>query len=99
MAARAGVAAPTQPQSLPPTRLIWVTAPIGAEARGIDDGSGPHVTKLVVDHDDPTNPVSAGCLVIATLSRASTSGARKAGGTIVVRADVAYAQRSRNERT
>lgn len=80
------------------TALALAVTDVGADPEGIDDGGGPHVTELNVDHDDPTNPVSAGCLVIATLWRASTSGAGKAGGTVLVRADVAYAQRPRHER-
>ena len=71
---------------------------IGADAEGIDDGGGPHVTELVVDHDDPANPVSAGCLVLATVWRTTVGGAGNAGGTVVFRADLAYAQRPRHER-
>lgn len=80
------------------TALALAVTDIGADPEGIDDGGGPHVTELVVDLDDPTNPVSSGCLVVASLWRASTSGAGKAGGTVVVRADVAYAQQPRHER-
>ncbi|MCG3133846.1 MAG: hypothetical protein HMLKMBBP_01111 [Planctomycetes bacterium] len=71
---------------------------VGGDVEGIDDGGGPHLTELVIDHDDPANPVSAGCLVLATVRRKSVGGAGKAGGTVVFRADLAYAQRSRHER-
>ena len=66
--------------------------------RGIDDCGGPHVRELVIDHDDPDNPVSAGCLVLAMVWRKTVGGAGKVGGTIVFRADLAYAQRPRHER-
>jgi hypothetical protein len=78
--------------------LVDATTDIGADTEGIDDGGGPHVSVLVVDHDDATNPVSVGCLVLVTLWRKTVSGAGKAGGTVVFRADLAYAQRPRHER-
>ena len=53
---------------------------------------------LGFDHDDPTNPLSAGCLVLVTVWRKTIGGAGKAGGTVVFRADLAYAQRPRHER-
>ena len=71
---------------------------IGADVEGIDDGGGPYITELVIDHDDATNPLSAGCLVLVTVWRKSVSGAGKAGGTVVFRADLAYVQRPRHER-
>jgi len=80
------------------TALAIAVTDIGADVDGIDDGGGPHVTELVVDHDDPNNPVSAGCLVLVTVWRASVGGAGKAGGVVVFRADLAYAQTPRHER-
>jgi hypothetical protein len=80
------------------TALAVAVANIGADPEGIDDGGGPHVTELVIDHDDPTNPVSAGCLVLVTVWRASVGGAGKGGGVVVFRADLAYAQSPRHER-
>ncbi|MCE9635823.1 MAG: hypothetical protein K8T90_08970 [Planctomycetes bacterium] len=80
------------------TPLADAVTDIGADVEGIDDGGGPHVTELVIDHDDPANPVSAGCLVLATVRRKTVGGAGKAGGTVVFRADLAYAQRPRHER-
>jgi hypothetical protein len=80
------------------TALTDAAADVGADVEGIDDGGGPHVTELVIDHDDPTNPLSAGCLVLVTLWRKSVGGAGKAGGVVVFRADLAYAQRPRHER-
>ena len=80
------------------TALADAVTDIGADVEGIADGGGPHLTELVVDHDDPTNPVSTGCLVLVTLWRKTIGGAGKAGGTVVFRADLAYAQRSRHER-
>ncbi len=80
------------------TPLAGATTDIGADPEGIDDGGGPYVTELVVDHDDPTNPVSVGCLVLVTLWRTTVGGTGKAGGTVVARADLAYAQRPRHER-
>ena len=71
---------------------------IGAAPDGIDDGGGPHVTEFLIDHTDPTNPVSQGCLVLATIWRKTVGGAGKAGGTVVFRADLAYAQTPRHER-
>jgi hypothetical protein len=80
------------------TALVPAATDIGADVEGIDDGGGPHVAELVIDHDDPVNPVSEGCLVLVTVWRASVGGAGKAGGTVVFRADLAYAQRPRHER-
>ena len=80
------------------TALALSATDIGADPDGIDDGGGPHVTELVIDHDDPANPLSAGCLVLVTLWRATVGGAGKAGGTVVFRVDLAYAQRPRHER-
>lgn len=80
------------------TALALAATDIGADPDGVDDGGGPHVTELVIDHDDPANPLSAGCLVLVTLWRATVGGAGKAGGTVVFRADLAYAQRPRHER-
>ncbi|MCG3135941.1 MAG: hypothetical protein HMLKMBBP_03717 [Planctomycetes bacterium] len=80
------------------TPLADAVTDIGADVEGIDDGGGPHLTELVIDHDDPANPVSAGCLVLATVRRKTVGGAGKAGGTVVFRADLAYAQRPRHER-
>ena len=50
------------------------------------------------DHDDPTNPVSTGCLVLVTIWRKSVGGAGLAGGTVLFRAELAYAQSPRHER-
>jgi hypothetical protein len=80
------------------TALAVAVVDIGADPEGIDDGGGPFVTELVIDHDDPTNPLSAGCLVLVTVWRASVGGAGKAGGTVVFRAELAYAQTPRHER-
>ena len=80
------------------TPLADAVTDIGADVEGIDDGGGPHVTEFAIDHDDPANPVSAGCLVLATVWRKTVGGAGKAGGTVVFRADLAYAQRPRHER-
>ena len=65
---------------------------IGAIPDAIADGGGPHVTEFLVDHADPVNPVSSGCLLLATIWRKTVGGAGKVGGTVVHRADVAYAQ-------
>jgi len=81
-----------------PTALVDAVTDIGADPEGIGDGGGPHLTELVVDHDDPVNPVSTGCLVLATLWRKTVGGAGKAGGTVVFRVELAYAQRARHER-
>jgi len=80
------------------TALVDAVTDIGADVDGIDDGGGPHVTELVVDHDDPTNPLSAGCLVLVTVWRKTVGGAGKVGGVIVFHADLTYAQRPRHER-
>jgi hypothetical protein len=80
------------------TALVDAATDVGADVDGIADGGGPHVTELVVNHDDATNPVSTGCLVLATVWRKSVGGAGKAGGVVVFRADLAYAQRPRHER-
>ena len=80
------------------TALAGGVTDVGADVEGIDDGGGPYVTELVIDHDDATNPVSAGCLVLATVWRTTVGGAGKAGGTVVFRVDLAYAQRARHER-
>ncbi|MCE9635634.1 MAG: hypothetical protein K8T90_08010 [Planctomycetes bacterium] len=80
------------------TALVDAATDIGADVDGVDDGGGPHVTELVIDHDDPVNPLSAGCLVLVTLWRKSVGGAGKSGGVVVFRADLAYAQRPRHER-
>lgn len=80
------------------TALVDAVTDIGADVEGIDDGGGPYATELVIDHDDPTNPLSAGCLVLVTVWRKTVGGAGKAGGTVVFRADLAYAQRPRHER-
>jgi hypothetical protein len=82
----------------PATALAPAATDIGGVVEAIDDGGGPHVTELVLDHDDPTNPLSAGCLVLVTVWRASVGGAGKAGGVVVFRADLAYAQGARHER-
>jgi hypothetical protein len=80
------------------TALADAATDIGADVEGIDDGGGPYVTELVIDHDDPVNPLSAGCLVLVTAWRKTVGGAGKAGGVAVFRADLAYAQRPRHER-
>ena len=80
------------------TALVDGVTDIGAVPDGIAVGGGPHVTELLIDHDDPTNPVSAMCLVLVTIWRRTTGGAGKAGGTVLFRADLAYAQTPRHER-
>ncbi len=77
------------------TPLADAVSNIGAAPDAIDAGDGPHVTELIIDHDDATNPVSAGGLVVATLWRKTVGGAGRAGGTIVVPADLAFARRPR----
>jgi hypothetical protein len=80
------------------TPLADAVTDVGADVEGIDDGGGPHVTELVIDHDDTANPLSAGCLVLVTVWRKTVGGVGKAGGTVVFRADLAYAQKPRHER-
>ena len=80
------------------TALAVAATDVGADAEGISDGGGPHVAELVLDHDDPDNPVSTGCLVLVTVWRASVGGAGKADGVVLFRADLAYAQGARHER-
>jgi len=82
----------------PATVLAPAATDIGGVVEAIDDGGGPHVTELVIDHDDATNPLSVGCLVLVTIWRKSVGGAGLASGTVVFRADLAYAQRARHER-
>ena len=81
-----------------PTTLADSVLDIWADADGIDDGGGPHVSELVIDHDDATNPVAAGNLLLATVSRKTIGGAGKVGGIIVFRADMVFVQRPRHER-
>ncbi len=81
-----------------PTALADAVTDIGADPEGTGDGGGPHLTELVVDHDDALNPVSTGCLVLATLWRKTVGGGGKASGTVVFRVELAYAQRPRHER-
>jgi hypothetical protein len=80
------------------TTLVDATTDIGSDAEGIDDGGGPHVTELVVDYDDATNPVSVGALVLVTVWRKTVGGAGKVSGVVVFRAELAYAQKPRHER-
>ncbi len=80
------------------TALADGVTDIGAVPDGIDVGGGPHVTELVIDHDDATNPVSATCLILVTIWRKTVGGAGKVGGTVLFRADLAYAQTPRHER-
>ena len=80
------------------TPLAVAVTDLGADPEGIDDGGGPHITEIVIDHDDPDNPVSSGCLVLVTVWRSTVGGAGKAGGGVVFRADLAYAQSPRHER-
>lgn len=82
----------------PATALAGASTDIGGVVEAIDDGGGPHVTELAIDHDDPANPVSAGCLVLVTVWRSTVGGAGKCGGTVLFRADLAYAQGPRHER-
>ncbi len=74
------------------TPLADAVTNVGATPEGIDDGGGPHVSEFVIAHTDPGNPVSSGCLVLVTIWRKTVGGAGKAGGTVVFRADLAYAQ-------
>jgi hypothetical protein len=78
--------------------LAVSTKDIGADADGIDDGGGPFVSELVIDHDDATNPVSAGCQLLVTFWRETVGGAGKVGGTLVSNVDLAYVQKPRHER-
>jgi hypothetical protein len=80
------------------TALADTVLDIGANPEGIDDGGGPHVSELVLDHDDAVNPVSLGGLVLVTLWRKTVGGAGKAGGTVVFRVDLTYVQAARHER-
>lgn len=80
------------------TTLADATTDIGADADGIDAGGGPHVTELVIDYNDATNPVSVGSLVLVTVWRKTVGGAGKVAGTIVYRAELAYVQGARHER-
>ena len=80
------------------TALVDGVTDIGAIPDGIDVGGGPHVTELVIDHDDAANPVSTACLVLVTIWRKSIGGAGLAGGTVLFRAELAYAQSPRHER-
>jgi len=81
-----------------PTALADAVTDIGADPEGIADGGGPHVTELALDHDDPANPVSTGCLLLVTVWRKTVGGAGKASGTVVFRADLTYVQTVRHER-
>lgn len=80
------------------TTLADAVTDIGADADGIDAGGGPHLTELVIDHNDATNPVAAGCLILVTVWRKTVGGAGKVAGTIVYRAELAYVQGPRHER-
>lgn len=80
------------------TVLADAVTDIGADAEGIDAGGGPHVSDLVVDFDDATNPVSVGSLLLITVNRKTVGGAGKVAGTLVFRAALLYQQRARHER-
>lgn len=80
------------------TALAAATTDIGADADGIAAGGGPHVTDLVIDFDDATNPVATGSLLLVTINRTTVGGAGKVGGVLVFRAALCYRQRARHER-
>lgn len=71
---------------------------IGADVEGTDAGGGPHVNELVLVHNDATNPIAAGNLVLVTIWRKTVGGAGLVSGTILFRADLVYAQKARHER-
>lgn len=80
------------------TALVDSSLAIGSDADGIAEGGGPHVSELVIDYNDATNPVSSGALVLVTVWRKSVGGAGKVAGTVVFRAELAYIQTPRHER-
>ncbi len=80
------------------TALADAATDIGSVTAAIGSGGGPHITTLVLDYDDGSNPIAAGSLLLVTVWRKTVGGAGKAGGTLVFRADLAYAQRPRHER-
>lgn len=80
------------------TALADATTDIGSVTDAIGSGGGPHITTLLLDYDDGANPIAAGSLLLVTVWRKTVGGAGKAGGTLVFRADLAYAQRPRHER-
>lgn len=92
------LASATDKTSKAATALAVATTDIGADADGIDAGGGPHVTSLVIDYNDATNPVSVGSLILVTVWRSTVGGAGLVAGTIVFRADLAYIQTARHER-
>ena len=80
------------------TALVDATTDIGADVDGIDDGGGPHRTTLTIDHDDATNAVAIGNLLLITDWRKTVGGAGLVAGTVVFRATLAYTQTPRHER-
>jgi hypothetical protein len=80
------------------TALAASVLDIGAVADAIDEGGGPHVSELTIDYDDVDNPLSVGALVLVTVWRTTVGGAGKVAGSVVFRADLAYAQKPRHER-
>lgn len=80
------------------TALVDATTDIGADVDGIDEGGGPHRTTLTIDHDDATNPVAVGNLLLITVWRKTVGGAGLVAGTVVFRATLAYTQTPRHER-
>jgi hypothetical protein len=79
------------------TALAASSTDIGAAADAIADGA-LHVCELTLDFDDATNPLAAGALVLVTVWRTTVGGAGKVSGTMVFRAELAYAQGPRHER-
>lgn len=80
------------------TALVDAATDIGADVDGIDAGGGPHRTTLTIDHDDATNPVAIGNLLLITVWRKTVGGAGLVAGTVVFRATLAYTQTPRHER-
>jgi len=78
--------------------LVDVATDIGADAEGIADGGGPHLSVLDLPMDVPNNEIAAGTLLAVTVWRKTVGGAGKVSGVVVVGTDLAYPQRPRMER-
>ncbi|MCK6480194.1 MAG: hypothetical protein HUU06_06695 [Planctomycetaceae bacterium] len=75
----------------PPTLVVPVLTDIGANA-----GDGAlHRCRLVLDHDDPANPITPGALLAIEIHR---TGLAEVGGVVLVAARLGYPQRARHER-